>query len=399
MELKKGYKQSDVGVIPSDWEVKAIGTFTDISVGRDLKLDNFSNYQDDRYKYPVYSNTVSDYGLYGYYDIPEYEGDSLTIVGRGVGLGCAFARNGGYGAIGRLIVLFPYENVDARFVTEYVNHRVKIFSESGGIPQLTGLSIAKYRIPLPPTKSEQTAIATALSDADALITSLEKLIAKKRNIKQGAMQQLLKAKKGWMVKKLGELGKCHRGVSYNPDSDLYPHDKDSTLRLLRSNNIQDQQLEFNDLQYVDASRVKPNQILQKNDIIICMANGSKQLVGKAATFKEENSHKYTFGAFMGCFRVDEDSAFSSFVALTFHSYQYRSFIDVLLSGSSINNLNPSNIESIEIPLPPKEEQLRISTVISEMQNEILGLQSQLEKYRLIKRGMMQNLLTGKIRLV
>ncbi len=94
-QLPKGYKNTEVGLIPEDWEVKPIGTFTAISVGRDLKESNFSTYQDSKYQYPVFSNTVSDFGLYGYYDVAEYFGESLTIVGRGVGLGTAFARKGG----------------------------------------------------------------------------------------------------------------------------------------------------------------------------------------------------------------------------------------------------------------------------------------------------------------
>ena len=201
-----------MGVIPEDWEVKKLGEITRIFVGRDLKEVNFSSYQDNIYQYPVYSNTVDNDGRYGYYNISEYQGDSLTIVGRGVGLGTAFKRNGGYGAIGRLLVLFPDRKVDTGYLTEYINHRVKIFEESSGIPQLTGISIAKYNIPLPTTRAEQTAIAAALSGADAIISSLEKLIAKKRNIKQGAMQQLLTGKKRlpgfsgkWEVKKLGEI--------------------------------------------------------------------------------------------------------------------------------------------------------------------------------------------------
>jgi type I restriction enzyme S subunit len=193
-KVPQGYKQTEVGVIPEDWEVKSIGDFASISVGRDLKEENYSAYQDEVFKYPVFSNTVSNEGLYGFYNIPEYNGQSLTVVGRGVGLGKAFKRCGGFGAIGRLLILFPEENVDASFITEYVNHRVTIFTESGGIPQLTGVSFAKYRIPLPPTKAEQRAIATALSDTDALIASLDNLIAKKRDIKQATMQQLLTGK-------------------------------------------------------------------------------------------------------------------------------------------------------------------------------------------------------------
>jgi type I restriction enzyme S subunit len=120
MELKPGYKQTEVGVIPEDWDVKAIGDFFSISVGRDLKEENYSTFQDAMFKYPVFSNTVSNEGLYGFYNTPEYNGESLTIVGMGVGLGTAFKRSGGFGAIGRLLVLFPKENANAAFVMEYI---------------------------------------------------------------------------------------------------------------------------------------------------------------------------------------------------------------------------------------------------------------------------------------
>ena len=220
MEVKLDYKQTEIGIIPGDWKVKPIGDFFSIFVGRDLKNENYSTYQDNIFRYPVYSNTVSKEGLYGYYNFPEYSGESLTIVGRGVGLGTAFKRVGGYGAIGRLLVLFPKENVNAAFVTEYINHRVKIFTESGGIPQLTGISIAKYEIPLPPTLAEQQAIAKVLSDVDIFIEALELLIAKTRAIKQGVMQELLTGKRRlpgfegeWGKKRIVEIYQLESGKS------------------------------------------------------------------------------------------------------------------------------------------------------------------------------------------
>lgn len=189
--VDEGFQSTEVGEIPIDWVVVQIGEICKIHVGRDLREDIFSETEDNTYKYPVFSNTVSNYGLYGFYSNPEYRGDSFTVVGRGVGLGKAFYRSGGYGAIGRLLVLFPIEDVDARYLVQYINLYILISFESSGIPQLTGISFAKYKLPLPPTKAEQTAIATALSDMDALIEGLEQLLVKKRNIKQGAMQELL----------------------------------------------------------------------------------------------------------------------------------------------------------------------------------------------------------------
>jgi type I restriction enzyme S subunit len=213
------------------------------------------------------------------------------------------------------------------------------------------------------------------------------------------MQELLKPKDGWVTKKLGDVGKCHRGVSYNPEVDLHNYDKNNTIRLLRSNNIQQQSIELAGLQFVDQSRVKPNQILQENDIVICMANGSKQLVGKAGVFSKSDHYSYTFGAFMGCFRTEQKFALPAFIALNFQTYNYRNYIDVLLSGSSINNLNPSNIESIEISLPTISDQLLISNIIGDMDKEIANKKNKLTKLKQQKLGMMQALLTGKIRLV
>lgn len=93
-EVKTGYKLTEVGVIPEDWEVKPVGELVLISVGRDLIEAHYSSYQDGVFQYPVFSNTVDNKGLYGFYSVCEYNGESLTVVGRGVGLGTAFKRKG-----------------------------------------------------------------------------------------------------------------------------------------------------------------------------------------------------------------------------------------------------------------------------------------------------------------
>jgi type I restriction enzyme, S subunit len=381
------YKQTEVGLIPSDWEVNELGTILTFGSGRDYKhLQNG--------EIPVYGTG----GVMTYVDDFIYEGESVGIGRKGT-IDKPVFLNGKFWTVDTLFYTHQFINSNPRFIYyKFILIKWKEYNEASGVPSLNKNTLQKIKIGLP-TLAEQTAIATALSDADALISSLEKLIAKKRNIKQGAMQKLLQPKEGWEVKKLGEIGKCHRGVSYNPERDLHPHDKNITVRLLRSNNVQNQNIDLNGLQYVDQERVKQNQLLQDNDIVICMANGSKQLVGKSAIFKVKDKLNYTFGAFMGCFRTNVDLASSSYIALNFQSFQYRNYIDVLLSGSSINNLNPGNIESIEIPFPSKEEQTRIANILSDMNAEISALETKLEKYRKVKLGMMQNLLTGKIRLI
>ncbi len=102
---------------------------------------------------------------------------------------------------------------------------------------------------------------------------------------------------------------------------------------------------------------------------------------------------------MGCFRLNSGEVSPSFVAQTFQTNRYRNYIANLIAGSSINNLKPSDIESIEIPFPSKPEQTAIAEILSDMDAEITALEQKRAKTRLLKQGMMQELLTGQIRLV
>jgi type I restriction enzyme S subunit len=187
-------------------------------------------------------------------------------------------------------------------------------------------------------------------------------------------------------------------VSYKGDSDLSTHDTPYTKRLLRSNNVQNAVVVTDEVQFVNAARVSSHQILQPDDILICMANGSKALVGKAGIFMLSDGHEYTFGAFMGCFRTNSAEANPAFVFYLFLTARYRDYINNLLAGSSINNLRPSSIESLEFSTPPHPEQTAIASVLSEMDGELALLEQRREKTRALKQAMMQELLTGRTRL-
>lgn len=256
-----------------------------------------------------------------------------------------------------------------------------------------------------PSSEEQLSICSALSEIDALISSLDQLIAKKRDIQQAAMQQLLTGQRRlpgfsgeWEVKRLGDFGQCLRGVSYKGDADLLAYDTDETYRLLRSNNVQQSAIDTDGLQFVNARCVSNHQILKPKDILICMANGSKDLVGKAGLFEVSDGHRYTFGAFMGCFRM-KTGAEPDFIFALFGTHKYKNYIANLLAGSSINNLRPSDIEKMEFHFPSKNEQAAIATIVSDMDSELAALEARLDKARQLKQGMMQELLTGRIRLI
>ena len=163
---------------------------------------------------------------------------------------------------------------------------------------------------------------------------------------------------GWKRVRLEAFGKVLRGVSFDGQTDLL-HDKSAqSIAIFRSNNIQQSTIDYSDLIYVRKSKVNRCQLMQNNDILICMANGSKALVGKSALFINVNQ-EFSFGAFMGIFRCNRTSM-APFVAYLLQSNHYREYIDVLLSGSSINNLRPSDIESLEFSVPPPSKQLKIA---------------------------------------
>ena len=395
-DVLEGYKMSEVGVIPEEWEVKTFGEITKIFVGKDLKEENFSPYADNVFKYPVYSNTVDNEGLYGYYNIAEYQGDSLTVVGRGVGLGTAFQRNGGYGTIGRLLLLFPDKNVDTKYISEYINHNLKIFEESSGIPQLTGISLAKYKIPLPPTIEEQQAIASALSDADALIAALEQFITKKRNIKQGAMQQLITGEKRlpgfseeWEVKTLENITtEIGDGIHSTPQYVLY-----SDFFFVNGNNLIDNSIKITD-NTMCVSEIEYNRHKKKLNLrtILLSINGT---IGNIAIFNDE---KVILGKSAAYINVN-NSVSRSFIFYLLQSSSIKNYFEDELTGSTIRNLSLNTIRNTPILLPTLPEQQAIAQILSDMDTEIEALKQKRDKYKANKQGMMQELLTGKTRLV
>ncbi|MBL1411088.1 restriction endonuclease subunit S [Sphingobacterium faecale] len=380
--MVKGMQQTDIGLIPEDWEVVMIGEIANVVVGGDVDLNTFSEVQDSEYTYPIYSNTVTNYGLYGYSSDYKSNAYAVTIVGRGIGIGKAFKRNGRFTAIGRLIVVELSKNiVNNTFLENYINSYLEIYDESGGIPQLTGIALAKYQIPLPPLP-EQEAIANALSDADAWIESLEQLIAKKRLIKKGAMQKLLTPKDDWEVKTLGEVGEvrmCKRVFQYQTSEyGEIPFYKIGTFgktpdAFITRKHYEDFKSRF----------FYPN----KGNILISAAG----TIGKTVVYDGEES--YFQDSNIVWIENQEKIVTDAFLKYVLDVIKYNT------EGGTIQRLYNSILRSTMFHCPPLSEQTRIATILSDMDTEIEALEAQLDKARQIKQGMMQELLTGRIRLL
>ncbi|WP_421302591.1 restriction endonuclease subunit S [Aeromonas veronii] len=436
--IPAGYQQTEVGVIPNSWSIQRLANITTLII-------------DGTHHTPVYTShgvpflRVTD--IQGEFDetrfknISVFEHEQLIKRCHPQNGDLLLSKNGTIGIprvvdwdwefsvfVSLALIKLKRECLNVHYLeqffrSDFLAAQLAQRSKQGTVTNLHLEEIREILVPLPPSLKEQTAIANVLSDSDALIDALEQMIAKKQAIKSATMQQLLTGRtrlpafalrpdgtpKGykpsglgdipedWEVLSLGSFGRTIRGVSYNPNHDLFLYDSSESIRLFRSNNIFESKIEKSELQYVSKSRVADHQVIMVGDILICMANGSKSLVGKSAFYSIDDGYKYTFGAFMGVYRAS-DNVNRQYVHYLMNTEWYRRYIDLVLAGSSINNLKPSHVDQISFAFPDIKEQSAIATILSDMDNELQALTQKLDKARALKQGMMQQLLTGKIRL-
>jgi len=196
----------------------------------------------------------------------------------------------------------------------------------------------------------------------------------------------------WKEVALGQLAKGYRGVSYRPE-DLLAHESETSITLLRSTNIQNGSLVFDDVQFVPSSLVSPMQILKNGDIAVCMSNGSKALVGKSAQYHDENDTVFTVGAFCSIFKPIQ-IAEADFIFHLFRSQTYHHNVDLVLAGSAINNLKNSSIENIIFSIPDCFRiRQKIATILTSIDKTIEKTEALITKYQQIKTGLMHDLFT------
>jgi type I restriction enzyme S subunit len=415
-QVKKGYKKTEVGIIPDIWSVKPLGEITNLVTNGFVgtATTHYSEALDSILYIQGYNVEANSFKFQGIKRVTSEfhkqhqksslkEGDLLTIQTGDVGLTTIVPKElEGSNCHALIISRFKPSIVFPKFYVQYFNStegraRLKELETGTTMKHLNVGDMLFWNVPVP-TLAEQKAIATALSDVDELIKNLEKLITKKKAIKQGAMQQLLtppdkggKRLEGfsgeWETKLLGEIGHCIIGLTYSPDNVV----SDGTL-VLRSSNVQENKLAFNDNVYVN-SLIPDNLRVREGDILICVRNGSRQLIGKCAIL-DKSVDGQTFGAFMSVFRTE----YSTFVFQLFQSNDIKRQIDENL-GATINQITNKVLNSFSIPFPTIEEQKAIAEILSDIDSEIERLEIKRAKYQRIKQGMMQELLTGKTRLV
>lgn len=376
MEVKTGYKQTEIGLIPSDWEVKELGDILTFGSGRDYKhLQNG--------EIPVYGTG----GIMTYVDDYLYDGESVGIGRKGT-IDKPVLLNGKFWTVDTLFYTHQFQNLNQKFIYfKFCLIKWKDYNEASGVPSLNKNTLQKIKLSIP-TLTEQTAIATALSGADALISSLEKLITKKRNIKRGAMQKLLQPKEGWEVKKLGEVAVIRDGTHQTP-SYVKTGIPFYSVESITNN-------DFTNTKYVteEAHKLLTKTFKIENGDILMTRIGS---IGHCKLIDwEVNASFYVSLALL---KINPNCS-ANYIFQYSQSKKFKNELDNnSLQYAIPKKINLGPISNIRIELPSLAEQTRIATILSDMDTEIAALETKLEKYKNIKLGMMQNLLTGKIRLV
>ena len=391
MEIKKGYKMTDVGVIPEDWEVKSIGEVLSICNGMDYKHLNRGNY-------PVYGTG----GLIARVDDYLFEGESVCIGRKGT-IDTPIYLNEKFWTVDTLFYSINFVGVIPKFIY-YIFNTIDWLSlnEASGVPSLSKDNIKLQLIQIP-NLSEQQAIADALTKADNLITSLSKVIEKKKMIKKGAMQKLLSGEmrldgfEGEFATKTFSDFIERFATGLNP-RDNFELNKGGNNYYVTIKNFINGKLFLDD----NCDKITDEAIdiidkrssLKVGDVLF----SSIGRIGDAYVINE-NPTNWNINESVFALRPNPTIMDSFFLYYLIKSDSVQKKFDDAISGSTLKSIKLNDLKEIECTYPQNiDEQTAIANILTTMDNEIEALEKERDKYKCIKQGMMLQLLTGKIRL-
>lgn len=410
MELKPGYKQTEVGVIPEDWCVRSL---SEISSKQSVGLViNPSSYVEKNGTVPILlgsnitpnkinwssSKCISEESNNKISASRLASGDLVTVRVGGPGVTAVVPPDLDNCNCASVMIVRGSLNFNSHWLCHVMNSPLGISQvenvQYGTAQKQFNISDAvNFKYPTPAI-SEQTYIAEALNNADALIESLDQLLTKKHRIKQGTMQELLTGQRRlpgfsgeWNIARIGEIATLSSNV--NTMSENFP-----VLSCSKH------------FGFVDSLGFFKNQVFSKN------LSGYKVIrlneIGYPANHIEEGSigiqdiyEAALVSPIYVVFKVTEQiNSYFLHRLLKLDTYRQKFKTATTSSVDRRGSLRWPAFSTIEVSLPPtKDEQTAISTILSEMESEISVLETKLHKARHLKQGMMQELLTGRIRLV
>ena len=349
-----------------------------------------------RGKYNVYGST----GIIGYSNLYDYSGVKILVARVGANAGTINIVDGKYGVSDNTIIIDVSQQYNVKYVyyqLKYLNLHSLIFGS--GQPLITGTQLKQLKFRNVELK-EQVAIVEALSDIDSLIFSQQKLIEKKKAIKQGTMQELLTGKKRlpgfdeeWRTYKLGELGSFDKGCGISraeSNTGNFPAVRYGELYTKHTDYVK---------QYYSCISGDVAQTAKRvtfGDILFAASGETKEEIGVCAAIVDRRD----------IFAGGDIVVFTPTTEINpifFGTLLNMPFVQKQKSergqGDAVVHIHADSLSEIIISMPEKNEQEAIATVIKDFNDEIEQLERKLAKYQQIKQGMMQELLTGRIRLV
>ncbi|CAL2101867.1 Type I restriction-modification system, specificity subunit S [Tenacibaculum sp. 190130A14a] len=396
MELatKQGFKQTEIGLIPEDWRIRELDHVLKFGSGQDYKHLSKGDI-------PVYGTG----GIMTYVNNHLYNGESVGIGRKGT-IDKPVFLSGKFWTVDTLFYTKDFLDSIPKFIYyKFLIIPWKEYNEASGVPSLNKNTLGKIKIALPPTLKEQKAIATALSDVDDLIASLESLIAKKQAIKQGAMQQLLTPPhKGgkrlpgfsgeWMEKSLTELAWFQEGPGLRKWQFTT-----KGIKVINITNLVDGYLDLDKttrhISWDEFHKMYKHFEVDEHDIVVASSGNS---YCKTSIVRQQDLPLVMNTSVI---RFKPNSIMNyQLLLILLKSSQFKKQIDLLITGGAQPNFGPVHLPKVFFSIPEsKEEQKAIAEILSDMDAEIAQLETKKAKYQQLKQGMMQELLTGKTRLV
>ncbi len=387
--IPKGYQKTEIGIIPEDWEVKRLGEISNIKTG---KRNGNEEVEEGKYPFFVRSQKVKKINSYS------FEGEAILIPGEG-GIGTIIHYiNGKFDYHQRVYKISNFKDSEvAKFIyysmiKNFDNHAQKN-SVKATVDSLRLPTFIEFEYPAPKSPVEQSLIAQVLSNTDELIESLTKLIEKKKNIKQGAMQQLLTGNKRlegfsgeWEEKRLGDVAEMSSGGTPLTSNNSFYGGQIPWVVIADMTRIKkylfDTEKTITEQGLLNSSA----KLFKKGTLLFAMYAS----IGKCAIANVDVTCNQ---AILGIDPKKIDTEFLYY----YLAFNEQKFIQMGQAGTQ-NNLNKEIVQNLTIPYPPLKEQSAIASILSDMDSEIESLEAKRDKYINLKQGMMQELLTGRIRL-
>lgn len=411
MELRPGYKQTEVGVIPDDWDVKSLGQLAELTSSKRIFESDYVSSGIPFYRGKEISLLVEDKVIEELCYISEARftsikakfgaparGDILiTAVGTLANVYVVNSDEPFYFKDGNLIWLRNIKEADAAFLGIQMRRaKSAILDGAIGTSQkaLTMVVLRDLRVAIAPPR-EQRAIATALGDLDALLGALDQLITKKREIKQAALQQLLTGrirlsgfKGNWEVKRLGDIATIRDGTHQTPKY------VESGIPFYSVEHVTSG--DFANTKFISAAEhrsLTKSSKIEKGDILMTRIGS----IGDCKLIDWDVDA--SFYVSLALLKINE-GYHPPFIAHYSKSESFKKEVELHSLQSAIpKKINLGPISDVKIKLPPLSEQVAISSILTDMDAELSAFQKRREKTRALKQGMMQELLTGQTRLV